>query len=92
MANILLAGLLGIAFSTLQLLLMRRVFSVRSGGLRILLMLVKLPLWAIAFLGVALWWGQVPLLAFGIAAGGTYLAVAIIYYLRTHPVHRKKGE
>lgn len=92
MADIVLAGVLGIAFSTLQLLLMRRVLHARSAGGRIGLMLLKIPLWALAFIGVALWWGVYPLLAFGIAAGGTYLAVAIVVYVRTHHAHRQKEE
>lgn len=84
MTNILLAGVLGLAFSTLQLLLMNRVVRVQAGWKRGLLLMLKVPLWAIAFIGIALWWGTGPLLAFGIAAGAMYLAVAIVYYIRTH--------
>lgn len=88
MGYIVLAGLLGLAFSALQLLLMRRVLHVKKGWQRGLLLFLKVPLWLIAFIGIALWWGPMPLLAFGLAAGGLYLAVAIIYYVRT----RRKGE
>lgn len=91
MADVILSGIIGIAFSTLQLLLMRRVLQARSGVMRALLLVLKMPLWAAAFIGIALWWGAGPLIAFGIAAGATYLIVAIIYYIRTRPVH-EKGE
>lgn len=88
MANVLLAGILGIAFSALQLLLLQRVLLVRSNALRMVLLLLKLPLWALAFVGIALWWSIPALLAFGLAAGGTYLTVVIVYYIRKH----RKGE
>lgn len=93
MEHIVLPGVLGLAFGTLQLLLMRRVLAAQKGWQRVLLLLLKLPLWALAFIGMALWWGVLPLLAFGAAAGATYLFVAIIYYSRTHRAHREdKGE
>lgn len=83
MANIIFAGILGLAFSTLQLLLMRRVLHMQKPWQRALLMAAKLPLWAMAFIGIALWWGAWPLLAFGIAAGGMYVLVAITVYVRS---------
>lgn len=89
MADIILAGILGIAFSILQLLLLRRVLRVQSGGLRIVLMLLKVPLWALAFIGIALYWTIGALLAFGLAAGATYLTTVIVVYIRSHPSHRK---
>lgn len=89
MANIVLAGILGLAFSTLQLLLMRRVLHMRSTWQRMLLLLLKIPLWGLMFVGIALWWGTGPLLAFGLAAGGMYITVAIIVYVRSRPDHRK---
>lgn len=93
MWNIVLAGVLGIAFSALQLLLMQMVAKVQGGLQRGLLMMLKIPLWALAFIGIFFWLGTWPLLTFGIAAGSTYLAVAILYYIRTHPAHHKgKGE
>ena len=82
MAYVVLAGILGLAFSTLQLLLMSRVLKVRSGWLRGVLLFLKVPLWALAFVGIALWWGTGPLLAFGLAAGALYLTASIIYYVR----------
>lgn len=88
MAYIVLAGILGLAFSTLQLLLMSRVLKVRSGWLRGILLFLKVPLWGLAFVGIALWWGTGPLLAFGLAAGALYLTASIIYYLRKVRVHQ----
>ena len=92
MAYILLAGVLGLAFAALQLLLMQRVMRAESGVKRGLLLALKVPLWAIAFIGIALWWGITPLLAFGLAAGGMYLAVAIVYFVRTRRREHRKGE
>lgn len=92
MEHIVLAGVLGLAFGTLQLLLMRRVLVAQAGWKRVLLLLLKMPLWALTFIGVALWWGVVPLLAFGIAAGVLYLSTAIICYIHTHSANRIKGK
>ncbi len=92
MAQIVLAGVLGVAFGILQLLLMRRVIGMR-GPARVLLLIAKIPLWAVGFIGVALWWGVGPLIAFGLAAGGLYVAAGIIYYVRNRPEHLgQKGE
>lgn len=95
MSYILLAGVIGLAFSALQLLLMQRVMRAESGIKRGLLLALKLPLWALAFIGIALWWGIAPLLAFGLTAGGMYLTVAIVYWIRTRrreQSEHRKGE
>lgn len=91
MEHILLAGVLGIGFSALQLWLMQRVLHFDAMWKKGLLLAAKVPLWALAFAGVALWWGVGPLLAFGIAAGATYLLVAIIVWVRTHPRTGESG-
>lgn len=88
MANIVLAAILGLAFGTLQLLLMRRVLHVKAGWQRAALFALKLPLWALAFIGVALWWSTSALLAFGLTAGTLYLAVTLYVFFRA----RQKGE
>ncbi len=85
--SIALAGILGLAFGALQLLLMRRVLFARVTWQRALLMALKLPLWALAFMGMILWWGVWPLVAFAFTAGALYLVVSIVYYVRT-----RKGE
>lgn len=88
--QVILAAILGIAFSILQLWLMQRVIKASAGWQRGVLMMLKIPLWALMFIGIVLWWGVWPLVGFGIAAGATYLTVAIIYWVRTHPRAERK--
>ncbi|MCL1964947.1 MAG: hypothetical protein FWF69_07785 [Firmicutes bacterium] len=85
--NIGIAGISGLAMSALQLLLTRGISLACAKELRLVLMLLKLPLWTLAFVGVALWWGAGPLIAFGAAAGLSYLTVTIVLFSRS-----RKGE
>ena len=85
--TILLSCALALAFAALQRWLMRRVFFARTVFVRVLLLFLKLPLWALSFVGIALWWGRVPLAVFGLTAGTVYLAASLFVYLRS-----KRGE
>lgn len=86
--TILLAIVIGFAFGALQLLLLRRVLLARSGITRALLLLLKLPLWAMALYGMAVWWGVGALIAFTAAASLLYFAILVVYYRRG----QKRGE
>lgn len=79
---IVLAGILGLAFGALQLLLMRRVLFTCSGLKRALWLALKIPLWALAFTGMVLWWGIWPLAAFALTAGLLYISVTLFIFFR----------
>ncbi len=85
--DVLLAGIAALAFSALQLFLLRRVILTRSSGVRMALLAVKVPLWALALIGAYTLCSQEALLAFGLIAGAVYPAASIVYYFRT-----RKGE
>lgn len=85
--DIVLAATGGLVFSALQLFILCRVLLASSGWLRAALLLLKLPLWAVALGGIAFWWGTEPLIAFAMTAGISYLIASIIFFART-----RKGE
>lgn len=84
----LLAGVLGLAMSSLQFFLLQRIIKVRAARKRAALFALKLPLWAVAVAGIGLLWGVGPLIAFALCAGVGYPALSIVYFLR---VRKKEG-
>jgi len=80
--NVLLALAATPCFCALQLFLLRRVASARSGRARMAWLMVKIPLWAAALFAAYALGGQAALSTFGLAAGFLYPVVSFFIYLR----------